>query len=109
DVVAALPEIVADVGARNSLERAVVELLEPRLVDETFEQIAHHLRMREQQLVGVIVIRHRPASLRNISRERKGTATAASRTREILPNALEFSAATPPAAERARRSPSGTR
>src|SRR5690606_4710862 len=56
DIVAALAQVVADITAGDSLERTVVELLEPRLLDEALEQIAHHPRMGEQQLVTMIVI-----------------------------------------------------
>src|SRR5690606_17279641 len=63
DIVAALAQVVADITAGDSLERTVVELLEPRLLDEALEQIAHHLRMGEQQLVTMIVIGQQLSSL----------------------------------------------
>jgi hypothetical protein len=60
-------EIVRDVAVRDPLQRGKVEPADPVLVDEPAQKVGDHLRMREKELVAVIVIRHFDASGNNTS------------------------------------------
>jgi len=57
-------EIMADVAGRELLQGRKVEILHPLLGDETLEEVSDHLGMGEQQLVAVVVVRHRTLSCR---------------------------------------------
>jgi hypothetical protein len=58
DVTRTRSQVIADVTVTHAFQRVEINLGKPRSADERFHQLTHHPRMREQQLVRMIVIAH---------------------------------------------------
>ena len=56
DVVFPIPEVVGDVAAADLFQCREVEFGQPGFVDKAAQQVAHHFRVREEQLVTVVVV-----------------------------------------------------
>jgi hypothetical protein len=57
-------QAVADEAGIDLLEGGEVKIADPVLVNEAAQEIGHHLGMREEQLVGMIVVCHKVAGIR---------------------------------------------
>jgi hypothetical protein len=55
-VVGSLAEVFADVAARNPLQRAVVQVVQPVVRHEAEDQVTHQFGRREEKFVAAVVI-----------------------------------------------------
>jgi hypothetical protein len=55
DVVGTFAEILGDVAARNDLQRAVVEAVQPFVRHKTEDQVTHQFGRREEEFVAAVV------------------------------------------------------
>ena len=61
DVVFPLAQVVAEAVCGDRLQSRQVQLCDPLLAaGQVAQQVGHHLGLREEQFVGMVVIRHQP-------------------------------------------------